>query len=168
MRKVDIGKYWLTDDGRLFNKTSGTEFIPSTTKDGYKQISYNGKTTPLHRLVAIFFVPNPENLTDVDHINDIRSDNRFENLQWLSHSENVKKRIKERNKVNNTTWAERNKERVKANNKAWYERNKERARNNSKHWHEANKEYVKIRKRIYRANKNKKPSDKLCDGLVES
>ena len=47
----------------------------------------------LNRLVALQFIPNPENKSDVDHINDIKTDNRLENLQWLTTQENLAKRI---------------------------------------------------------------------------
>lgn len=61
-------------------------------KRGYQRInlSKNGevKLLSIHRLVAIAFISNPDNKSDVNHINDIRYDNRVENLELCNQSEN--------------------------------------------------------------------------------
>lgn len=46
------------------------------------------KYIKVHRLVAETFIPNPNNLPCVDHINTIRDDNRVENLRWVTYEEN--------------------------------------------------------------------------------
>ena len=44
----------------------------------------------IHRVVASLFIPNPDNLPCVDHINGVYTDNRVENLRWVTYSENMK------------------------------------------------------------------------------
>ena len=66
-------------------------------KDGYIKVSIydkriNGKRrcrqAYLHKLVGLTFIPNPENKPEIDHINAIRTDNRVENLRWVTRKEN--------------------------------------------------------------------------------
>lgn len=63
-------------------------------KDGYKVVHLRDSSTKrnkllkVHRIVALAFIPNPQDKKQIDHINGIRSDNRVENLRWCSASEN--------------------------------------------------------------------------------
>ncbi|MCB1711996.1 MAG: HNH endonuclease [Candidatus Riesia sp.] len=49
----------------------------------------DGKTIKMHRLVAQTWIPNPKNLATVNHRNGVKTDNRVENLEWLSHRDNI-------------------------------------------------------------------------------
>jgi len=93
--------YQISDMGRLktFNwKNTGREAImrPALDGSGYLRTMLkrdtDGKieTVKVHRLVLLAFTGNPVNGSQCNHINGIRSDNRLLNLEWISHSENIK------------------------------------------------------------------------------
>jgi hypothetical protein len=56
--------------------------------NGYIDVCMNGRKHFHHRVIAGQFLANPDNLPQIDHINHIRSDNRLDNIRWVSGSDN--------------------------------------------------------------------------------
>ena len=84
--------YEVSDQGEVRN--AKTKKLLSLKKKirGYVYVHLHqdgkSKVVTVHRLIASAFIPNPNNLETVNHINYIKDDNRVENLEWMSYSEN--------------------------------------------------------------------------------
>lgn len=88
----ELSNYEVSNLGKVRNIKTGKILKNNVDKDGYFYVGlYQDKKKyrrNIHRLVALVFIPNPDNLPIVDHINQDRQDNRVENLRWTTHKGN--------------------------------------------------------------------------------
>ena len=89
--------YHIDSSGTLVNVKTGKQLLFRKDKDGYLvcNIKVFGKrvTRFQHRMLAVAYLPNLENKPEVNRINGIKSDNRLENLEWVTKSENMRHSI---------------------------------------------------------------------------
>lgn len=85
--------YSVSTNGDVRNDITGRILKPATDKHGYLYyvLCYQGdrRTVKAHRLVAEAWIPNPDNKPAVDHINGDKTDNRADNLRWVTNKENT-------------------------------------------------------------------------------
>ena len=84
--------YEINEQGIVRNIRTGSIRNSFLRKDGYKGIQLYKKKVynfQLHRLIAIAFIPNPDNKPFINHIDSNRSNNSLSNLEWVTHQENV-------------------------------------------------------------------------------
>lgn len=87
------GLYAVTDFGEVWSYRSKKYLKPEKNKSGYLMVFLNkegkAKMKTIHRLVAEAFIPNPDNLPCVNHKDEVKTNNVWTNLEWVSYSTNL-------------------------------------------------------------------------------
>jgi len=91
--------YFVTPEGKVYSNRKSPrnpkgelrEMSQWGSSNGYKKVTLCGGKNKcrVHRLVAQAYIPNPDNLPQVNHINEDKTDNRVENLEWMSNADNT-------------------------------------------------------------------------------
>lgn len=91
--------YFADEEGNIYSSKKGNR-IKKMTPQFQKQWHYyslrlisscgDKKHMTIHRLMAITFLPNPDNLSEVNHIDGNKKNNKLSNLEWISKSDNIK------------------------------------------------------------------------------
>lgn len=93
--------YQIYEDGRVFSKKSRKFLKKGDNGHGYLVVRLfhegKAKTHKIHRLVALHYIPNPENRREVDHIDRNKKNNDISNLRWATRSENCQNKTKQSN-----------------------------------------------------------------------
>ena len=82
--------YEASNDGQIRDRYSKEIVSQWLDKDGYLIATLSGKLYRVHRLIALTFISNPNNLPVVNHKNFNKKDNHVANLEWVTYSENSK------------------------------------------------------------------------------
>lgn len=89
------GIYGITSCGKVWSYRNEKFLTPRANWCGYLYVnlSKNGKykSYKIHRLVAEAYIPNPDNMSEVDHIDSDKTHNYLNNLQWITHRDNSRK-----------------------------------------------------------------------------
>ena len=184
------GLYEVSDKGNVRNVRRNTLLRLSKNKYGYIQVWLykNGIRTvfTVHRLVAQVFIENPDNLPEVNHLDEDKTNNRVDNLEFCDHKYNsnygnrtkniVSTRVKngyadpdfigfglnkkEYMKEYHRIYYERNREKSNEYNKRYYQEHKkelcEKNKERTKEWRENNREKYNEWQREYRLKKKNK------------
>lgn len=87
------GKYQVSTQGNIYSSRYNRYRKLRQDRHGYVFVALNKEGGQhfflVHRLVAGAFIPNPDGKTEVNHIDGDKKNNRIENLEWVTHDENV-------------------------------------------------------------------------------
>ena len=92
----DYENYSISNYGNIRNDKTGNILKGKISMYGYIEIHLDKnkirKYYRLHRLIAIHFIPNPNNKSEIDHIDGNKNNNHISNLRWSTRSENSRNR----------------------------------------------------------------------------
>lgn len=100
--------YLIYSDGRLYSKKKNRFLTGKVDNVGYRTfvltfhnsaLGTYSKNVYAHRLVAEYFIPNPDNLPVVNHIDENRLNNNVDNLEWVTYKENYHKYLQNNKRI---------------------------------------------------------------------
>lgn len=87
------GLYAITSCGKVWSYRRKKFLAPRDDKDGYQRVNLckdgQQKTFFIHRLVAEAYIPNPDNKPQINHKDEVKTNNYLNNLEWATSKENV-------------------------------------------------------------------------------
>ncbi len=93
MEVVDYPNYLIYPDGKVYNQKYKRYLKPSMNNSGYLYVNLwknsKDKKFSIHRLIAIYYIPNPQNKPFINHIDGNKLNNNISNLEWCTPIENL-------------------------------------------------------------------------------
>lgn len=87
------GLYAVSKNGDVYSYKTNKFFNPSKTKDGYLKVALRNNNKAyyyrVHKLVAMTYLDNPNDLKEINHKDFNRQNNCLDNLEWVSHNDNM-------------------------------------------------------------------------------
>ena len=97
---LSIDDYTISKDGTIINNRNNRVVKPQPNNKGYLRVCIAGKLLFVHRLVAEKYIPNPDNLPQVNHKDGNKNNNNIENLEWVTNTQNRRHAIENGLQVN--------------------------------------------------------------------
>ena len=154
---------YVKGKGKSYRLQKGKMLSPIKNKDGYLQVNLccNGKYKIflVHRLVTKTFIPNPDNLPEVNHKDEDKTNNSVDNLEWCDRSYNnnygTRKDKARDTAIKNGYWTGlRSGLSRDEYNKNYYQDNKDKIKDNSRIYYQKNRDRIcEQRKEYYRKKK---------------
>lgn len=97
---LELSNYIISEDGKVWGARKDRILKPLIKPQGYRAVFLthdrgNTRWHYIHRLVAVAYIPNPDNLPIVRHLDNDTSNNHKDNLAWSTHKENTLQSIRE-------------------------------------------------------------------------
>ena len=119
MEIKDYPNYLIYDDGRVYTKNQRKGFLKPMLRKNYLRVKLCNNDTKkmflIHRLVALHYIPNPNNKPQVDHIDRNKLNNHVSNLRWVTNQENQDNVIYTSNTGERYIYYDKNRDRYQIN-----------------------------------------------------
>ena len=83
-----LDDYVISKTGEIYSKKRGKYVKPQPNGTGYLRVHIAGKMYFVHRLVAMTYIPNPDNLPQINHKDGNKHNNCVDNLEWVTNRDN--------------------------------------------------------------------------------